>query len=49
MLYTYNIYNSVKNCFKFFKKIAALNELTRKGCQDTHTAAGMLCHHLCKQ
>lgn len=42
MLYTYNIYNSGKNCFKIFKKIAVLNELIWKGCQDIYRAAGML-------
>lgn len=42
MLYTYNIHNSGKNCFKIFKKIAVLNELIWKGCQDIYRAAGML-------
>ena len=49
MLYTYNIYNSVKNCFKIFKKVAVLNELIWKGCQDIYRAAGIPCHHLCKK
>ena len=49
MLYTYNIYNSIKNCFKIFKKAAVLNALIRNGCQDIYRAAGVLRHHLCKK